>query len=108
MAKTHEELLLKVKSEIQHNISPVIGWLRLGGLTPLWTSNYGRVLLIKVSLLLGVAATGAYNWLRVKPALGTSESTARLKKSATVELVLGTVVIAATAILVALPAPIDG
>jgi putative copper resistance protein D len=82
-------------------------WLRLGGLEPLWTSAYGRVLLLKVGLMIGVAATGAYNWLRVKPALGTSESTVRLKKSATVELAVGVAVIAVTAFLVALPTPLD-
>ena len=82
-------------------------WLRLGAIAPLWTSGYGRVLLVKVALLVGVAGTGAYNWLRVKPALGTPEATARLRKSATVELAVGLAVIVVTAVLVALPTPID-
>ena len=59
--------------------------------------------MIKLGVLMGVAGTGAYNWLRVRPTLGTSEATARLKKSATTELALGVAVIAVTAVLVALP-----
>jgi putative copper resistance protein D len=85
----------------------VTAWLRLGAISPLWTSGYGRVLLVKVALLVGVAGTGAYNWLRVKPALGTLEATGRLRKSATVELAVGLAIIAVTAVLVALPTPID-
>ena len=79
--------------------------LRLGALTPLWTSAYGQMLLIKIGLLIIVAGAGAYNWLRVKPTLGTSESAARLRTSATMELAVGVAVIAATAVLVALPTP---
>ena len=85
----------------------VTAWLRLGAIAPLWTTSYGRALLIKLALLLGVAATGAYNWLRVRPTLGTSDATARLRKSATAELAIGAAVIAVTAVLVALPTPID-
>jgi copper transport protein len=85
----------------------VTAWLRLGAIAPLWTTTYGRMLLIKLGLLFGVAGTGAYNWLRVRPTLGTSEATARLRKSATVELAVGLAVIAATAVLVALPTPMD-
>jgi putative copper export protein len=84
----------------------VSAWLRLGAISPLWTSGYGRMLLLKVALLVGVAGTGAYNWLRVKPALGTPDATSRLRRSATVELAVGIAVIAVTAILVALPTPI--
>ena len=85
----------------------VTAWLRLGAIAPLWTTSYGRVLLIKLGLLIGVAGTGAYNWLRIRPTLGTPEATARLKKSATAELAIGVAVIAATAVLVALPTPMD-
>ena len=85
----------------------ISAWLRLGAIAPLWTSGYGRVLLLKLALLSGVAGTGAYNWLRVRPALGTPEATARFRKSATVELAVGIAVIVVTAVLVALPTPID-
>jgi putative copper export protein len=84
----------------------VSAWLRLGGLSPLWTSDYGRVLLIKLAFLSGALATGAYNWLRVRPSLGTEASTATLRKSTRAELIIGLLVIAATAVLVAVPTPL--
>jgi len=84
----------------------VSAWLRLGALSPLWTSDYGRVLLIKLALLSGALATGAYNWLRVRPSLGTEVSTATLRRSATAELIIGLLVVAATAVLVAVPTPL--
>ncbi|MGH7617292.1 MAG: copper resistance CopC/CopD family protein [Gemmatimonadaceae bacterium] len=82
-------------------------WLRLGALSPLWTSTYGRVLLVKLALVLGIAGTGAYNWLRVRPSLGTESATRRFGRSATTELTIGLLVIVVTAILVAVPTPID-
>ncbi|HEU5050718.1 MAG TPA: CopD family protein, partial [Gemmatimonadales bacterium] len=72
---------------------------------PLFATGYGRVLLVKIGLLAGVAALGAWNWRRVRPALGSAPGAGRLRMSATAELVLGTLLLGATAILVALPAP---
>lgn len=85
----------------------ISAWLRLGSLSPLRTSTYGRVLLLKLALLIGVAGTGAYNWLRVRPALGTEAATLRLRRSARVELTIGVLVLIVTAILVAVPTPLD-
>jgi copper transport protein len=84
----------------------VTAWMRLGAVGPLWTTGYGRTLLIKIALLIGVAGVGAYNWQRVRPALGTASATARLRNSAFTELALGVVVIVVTAVLVALPTPV--
>lgn len=86
----------------------VSAWLRLGVLSALWTSQYGLILLLKLLVLSGVAATGAYNWRRVKPALGISPGTVWLQGSAGLELAIGLVVIVITAILVATPTPLDG
>ncbi len=86
-------------------IGLVLGWTYVGGIEPLFSSAYGRTLLVKVALLAGVAATGAWNWRRVRPALGAAPGGARLRRSATVELVFGTLLLAVTAVLVALPAP---
>lgn len=83
----------------------VLGWSYVGGIGPLFSSVYGRTLLVKVALLGGVAATGAWNWRRVRPALGAAPGSSRLRRSATVELILGTLLLAVTAVLVALPAP---
>lgn len=83
----------------------LLGWTYLGGIAPLFATGYGRVLLVKIGLLAGVAALGAWNWRRVRPALGSAPGAGRLRMSATAELVLGTLLLGATAILVALPAP---
>lgn len=45
----------------------------LGSLADLWQSTYGRTLLLKLGVLSLVFGTGAYNWLRVQPALGEDE-----------------------------------
>lgn len=80
-------------------------WLHLGNLPALWTSGYGRTLLLKLAVVSLVALTGAYNWRRVRPSLGTDAATRRLKLSATAELVVAAVVIVVTAVLVATPPP---
>lgn len=82
-------------------------WLHVGAITNLWETEYGRTLLLKLGVLSVVALTGAYNWLRVRPALGTPQSTGRLKRSATVELVVASLVLAVTAVLVATPTAMD-
>lgn len=83
------------------------GWLHLGAVSALWRTAYGRTLLVKLGVLSVVAATGAYNWLRVRPALGDTAGAARLRRSATVELAVGVVVVAVTAVLVATPTAMD-
>jgi putative copper export protein/methionine-rich copper-binding protein CopC len=79
----------------------------LGSFADLWRSDYGRALLLKVSVLSIVFATGAYNWLRVRPALGDDAGAQRLRRSAGVELAIGAVVLLITAVLVATPPPLD-
>jgi len=73
------------------------------------TTTYGRTLLIKLAIVLLLVLVGAYNWRRVRPALASDGGPAaeRLRRSATLELVLGAVVLLVTAILVALPTPVD-
>lgn len=80
-------------------------WGNLGGFSPLWQSEYGRTLAIKLGLLSITAATGAYNWRRVLPALGEPISSARLRRSSLVELSASLLVLIATAVLVATPMP---
>lgn len=85
----------------------VSAWLRLEHPSALWTSGYGRVLLIKLGLLIGVGITGAFNWLLVRPALGTAAATKRLQRSASIELGIGVLVVLVTAILVATQIPMS-
>jgi copper transport protein len=76
-------------------------------LSALWQSGYGRTLLVKLAMLSVVAGTGAYNWRRVKPTLGTAAGTMRMRTSARIELMVGALVLIATAVLVATPTPMD-
>ncbi|HEX6966911.1 MAG TPA: CopD family protein, partial [Gemmatimonadaceae bacterium] len=80
-------------------------WLRLGTLPELWQSSYGRTLIVKLLVLSLVIATGVYNWRRVRPSLGDEAGALRIRRSASVELVIGLVVIIVTAVLVAMPTP---
>jgi putative copper export protein/methionine-rich copper-binding protein CopC len=85
----------------------VSAWLHLGSLPPLWQTSYGRVLLLKLGVLSVVVGTGAHNWLRVKPSLGSLAGAARIRRSGTVELVATVLVLLVTAVLVATPTPRD-
>lgn len=73
------------------------------------STSYGRTLLIKLAIVLLLVLVGAFNWRRVRPALasGGTSAAGRLRRAATLELVLGLVVLAVTAVLVALPTPVD-
>ena len=82
-------------------------WLHVGKWAALWQTQYGLVLLAKLVVLTGVIATGAFNWRRVRPALGNDLGTMRIRRSATVEVAIAAVVLLATAILVATPPPMD-
>lgn len=87
----------------------VLGLTYNGGFGAIFATTYGRTMLVKVALLGGVLATGWYNWKRVRPALGAEPGSERLARSAVTELVLGTLLLAATAVLVALsPAGLGG
>lgn len=81
--------------------------LHMNEISALWQSEYGRTLLLKLAFLSAVAGTGAYNWRRVKPTLGTAAATTAVQRSARIELLAGVLVIAVTAVLVATPTPMD-
>jgi len=68
-------------------------------------SRYGALLGIKLAVFLLVAATGAYNFLRVKPVLGDDAATMRLRRSSGLEVAVGAVVLLVTAVLVATARP---
>lgn len=80
-------------------------WIQLGSVPALWQTGYGRTLLLKLAALSVVFGTGAYNWRKVKPALGHEVAAGRLRRSATLELAVGVVVVAITAVLVATATP---
>jgi putative copper export protein/methionine-rich copper-binding protein CopC len=82
-------------------------WLHVGFTPALWESGYGRTLLLKVGVFSLVAVAGLYNWRRVRPGLGDQHGGDRIRRSATVELAVGAVVLVVTAVLVATPPAMD-
>ena len=82
-------------------------WLHIGSFALLFQDTYGRLLLAKLTVLGVVSGTGAYNWLKVRPALGEIEGAARIRKSGGVEVAVAIIVLIITAILVATPTPMD-
>lgn len=82
-----------------------MSWTHLPDFQSLWTSEYGQLLLLKLGLVASTAAVGAYNWRRVRPALGVQAGARRLRRSAAAELGIAALVLAVTAVLVATPMP---
>jgi putative copper export protein len=81
-------------------ISGVIAsWVHLEHLAALWQTAYGRVLLVKLSLVAVTLAIGAYNFRRVQPQLLTEAGSVRLRRSAAVELSVGFLVLLVTGLL---------
>lgn len=78
-------------------------WIHLGSLGALPGTRYGRLLLLKIALVLGVLAVGALNWRRLTPRLGGSGGREALRRAATIELVVANVVLAVTTLLVRTP-----
>jgi putative copper export protein len=81
------------------------GYQTVGSFAALTGSDYGRVLLLKLGCLVGVAALGAFNWRVVQPRLEAGSGDGLLRRSAWAELGLGAILLLVTAVLVALPAP---
>ena len=83
----------------------VSSWLRLRSLDALTHTSYGSLLLYKIFIFLFAGLVGLYNWKKVLPRIGQPNGPARLRRSATVELLVGAVVLALTAALVATEPP---
>lgn len=82
-------------------------WLYMARPADLWETAWGRALLLKLALLAVVAALGHHNWQRVRPRLGSPDATYRLRRSTAAELLFATLLLAVTALLVALPMPAE-
>jgi copper transport protein len=79
-------------------------YVHVGTWSAVLGSTYGRTLCVKLVLVAGVAAVGAYNWRWATPKMVAGDQHA-LQNSARAELILGALVLLATAILVATPLP---
>lgn len=82
-------------------------WIHLGTIPALWQTQYGKTLLVKLAILGVVTATGAYNFLYVKPRLGKLDGVKTIRRSATIEVAVAAVVLLVTAVLVATPTAMD-
>jgi copper transport protein len=83
----------------------ITAWRHLHVLSNLWSTPYGDALIVKLLFAGSVFLLGAWNWRRQRPTLGTEEAAASIRRSATGELVMATLVLLATAIVVSLPSP---
>ncbi|MEJ7760660.1 MAG: copper resistance protein CopC [Gemmatimonadaceae bacterium] len=82
-------------------------WLHLESISALWQTDYGTMLFRKLVILSIVAGIGAWNFRYVKPRLGELEGVKKIKRSATFEVGVASVVLLITAILVATPPAMD-
>ena len=85
----------------------LMSYLYLRAPVDLWTTGYGRVLLLKVVLFLGTGAVGARNWRLLLPRLGNEPGTRALLRSARLELALAAGVLLVTSVLVHLAMPAE-
>jgi copper transport protein len=78
--------------------------LHLDAFSQLWSTEYGRTLLIKIGAVLIVLGMGAYNWSKVRPRLALT-GPGTLRRTTGVELLGAAVVLLVTALLIATPTP---
>lgn len=78
-------------------------WLHLESFAQLWSTSWGRALLVKLAIVGAVMGLGFYNWRFVRPALAETPRPGLLKGPATLELILGIVALIATSFLVVQP-----
>jgi copper transport protein len=83
----------------------ITAWRHLKTLPALWTTPYGITLSLKLLLVACVLALGAFNFRRQRPILGTEAGATSLRRSASAELAVATMVLIVTSVLVSLPAP---
>jgi len=83
----------------------VSSWVHLAALSDLWTSGWGRVLIGKLALVAGMMALGAWNWRRAGPALRAGGDVGPMLRSVRAELVVGALIVLATAILIGTAQP---
>jgi len=85
----------------------VAAWTYTTTLSDLWRTDWGKLLVIKLVLLMGVAALGFWNWRVLTPRLagGDPPAASQLRRAVAIELALGGLLIAVTALLVGVGTP---
>jgi len=89
-------------------------WYLAGSIAALTETDYGRLLLLKIALFLGMVAIAAVNRLRLTPSLvaGASERAARdalrqLRRNTAIEIAAGAIILAIVAVLGVTPPGVD-
>src|SRR6266852_4872172 len=77
----------------------IASWVHLEHLSALWQTMYGQVLLVKLFLVVVTLMIGAYNFRRVQPQLVNEVGSARLRRSAAIELSVGLLILLVTGFL---------
>jgi putative copper export protein len=79
-----------------------LAWAILGDVSALWSTEFGRLLSVKVVVVAVIAAIGSHNHQVLVPALvrGGPDDSERFRRTVTAEAVLFGVVLALTALLV--------
>lgn len=77
----------------------IASWIHLEHLSALWQTTYGQALLAKLFLVAITFTIGAYNFRRVQPQLVHEVGSARLRRSAALELSVGFLVLLVTGFL---------
>ena len=83
----------------------IAAFLRLASPSDLWMVPYGNVLFRKLVFVLGLVGFGWYHWRKVVIPAWDDDTGFRFKRSAAAELLVGVIVLALTAILVATALP---
>jgi len=83
----------------------IAAWLRLNALSDLWTTDYGSMLFRKIVFVLVVIAFGFYHWRTAVIPDWDSKTAGRFRRTAIIELLVGAVVLAFTALLVSTALP---
>lgn len=71
----------------------------------LFSTSYTTALAVKLGVLVVIAGLGAYNWRVAQPGLVHASGEKSFRKSGTLEVTFGALLLLATAVLVALPLP---
>lgn len=88
----------------------VNSWYLVGSVSALTTTDYGRLLTIKIALFLLMVAIAAFNWSRLTPRLvqeadiaATQRARRRLRGNAAAEALAGAIIVVIVAVLGTLP-----
>jgi copper transport protein len=74
-------------------------WVHLEHLSALWQTAYGQTLLVKLALVAATLMVGGYNFRRVQPRLVREEGITHLRRSASLELLVGLLIVVVTGFL---------